>query len=142
VAAGGSRLQAMSEGFAPRFAIEAAFLILLGVGAGYADLRTPVIVGLVAGGWVVVALIELSVWRSQTQTAAEFVRLPATVDEEEPENAFADQPDLAAFDDDYPLRAGAGDAPSEEIEAYTRILDGTEGEVSAEPAAPTSRPPS
>ncbi|HWQ02817.1 MAG TPA: hypothetical protein VN449_11985 [Gaiellaceae bacterium] len=131
----------MSEGFAPRFAIEAAFLILLGVGAGYADLRTPVIVGLVAGGWVVVALIELSVWRSQTRHSAEFVPLLATVDEG-PEAAYDDQPDMSALDDDYPLRAGAGDAVSEEIEAYTRILDGTEGEASAEPAAPPSLPPS
>jgi hypothetical protein len=134
----------MSEGFAPRFAIEAAFLILLGVGAGYADLRTPVIVGLVAGGWVVVALIELSVWRSQTRQSAEFVPLLAMVDEE-PEAAFddlPDQPDMSALDDDYPLRAGAGDAVSEEIEAYTRILDGTESEASAEPAAPPSLPPS
>ena len=131
----------MSEGFAPRFAIEAAFLILLGVGAGYADLRTPVIVGLVAGGWVIVALIELSVWRSQTRRSAEFVPSLATVDEE-PEDALDQQPQVPGLDDDYPLRAGAGDAPSEEIEAYTRILDGTESEASAEPAAPPSLPPS
>jgi hypothetical protein len=131
----------MSEGFAPRFAIEAAFLILLGVGAGYADLRTPVIVGLVAGGWVIVALIELSVWRSQTRPSAEFVPLLATVDEE-PEDALDQQPQVPGLDDDYPLRPGAGDAPSEEIEAYTRILDGTESEASAEPAAPPSLPPS
>ena len=131
----------MSEGFAPRFAIEVVFLILLGVGAGYADLRTPVIVGLVAGGWVIVALIELSVWRSQTRPSAEFVPLLATVDEE-PEDALDQQPHMSALEDDYPLRAGAGDAPSEEIEAYTRILDGTESEASAEPAAPPSLPPS
>jgi hypothetical protein len=31
-----------------------AFLILLGVGAGYADLRPIVIVALLAGGWLVV----------------------------------------------------------------------------------------
>ena len=131
----------MSEGFAPRFAIEAAFLILLGVGAGYADLRTPVIVGLVAGGWVVVALIELSVWRTQTRPSTAFVPLPTTVDDE-PEEPVGDQPDMAALDDDYPLRAGAGDAVSEEIEAYTRILDGSESEASPEPAAPPSLPPS
>ena len=75
-----STLQAMSEGFAPRFAIEAVFLILLGVGAGYADLSTPVIVGLVAGGWVIVALIELSVWRSQTRSSVEFAPQPAPAD--------------------------------------------------------------
>jgi hypothetical protein len=133
----------MSEGFAPRFAIEAAFLILLGVGAGYADLRTPVIVGIVAGGWVIVALIELSIWRSQTRSSIEYAPLPAPA-EERPENGFDDQAELSALDDEYPLRPGAGDAPSEEIEAYTRILDGSDGEASAEaePAAPPSVPPS
>jgi len=55
----------MPGGFAPRFAIEAGFLILLGVGAGIADLRTQVIVVLVAGGWVLVSLIELSIWRAE-----------------------------------------------------------------------------
>jgi hypothetical protein len=133
----------MSEGFAPRFAIEAAFLILLGVGAGYADLRTPVIVGIVAGGWVIVALIELSVWRSQTRHSVEYAPPPAPA-EEQSEDAFDDQADVSALDDEYPLRAGAGDAPSEEIEAYTRILDGGESEASVEvePAAPPSVPPS
>ena len=133
----------MSEGFAPRFAIEAAFLILLGVGAGYADLSTPVIVGLVAGGWVIVALIELSVWRSQTRPSVEFAPLPAPAEDRQ-EKAFEEQDALSALDDDYPLRVGAGDAPSEEIEAYTRILDGSDGEASAEaePAAPPSVPPS
>ena len=55
----------MPGGFAPRFAIEAGFLILLGVGAGIADLRTRVIVAIVAGGWVLVSLIELSIWRAE-----------------------------------------------------------------------------
>jgi hypothetical protein len=133
----------MSEGFAPRFAIEAGFLILLGVGAGYADLSTPVIVGLVAGGWVIVALIELSVWRSQTGRSVGYAPLPAPAEERQ-EDAFDDEADLSSLDDEYPLRAGAGDAPSEEIEAYTRILDGSDGEASpeAEPAAPPSVPPS
>jgi len=130
----------MSEGFAPRFAIEAAFLILLGVGAGYADLRTPVIVGLVAGGWVIVALIEWSLWRSQTRSSAAFVPVAAVV--EEPAEPFEDYDvDDEALDVDYPLRAGAGDARSEEIEAYTRILDGSESQASVEPAPPPSLPP-
>jgi hypothetical protein len=131
----------MSEGFAPRFAIEAAFLILLGVGAGYADLRTFVIVGLVAGGWVIVALIEWSVWRSQTRRSAKFIPVSPAVDE--PSDSFDDYgADEQALDGEYPLRAGAGDAPSEEIEAYTRILDGAESEVSVEPASPPPLPPS
>ena len=72
----------MPGGFAPRFAIEAGFLILLGVGAGIADLRTQVIVVLVAGGWVLVSLIELSIWRTEGRTASPRV---APVPVEEPE---------------------------------------------------------
>src|SRR4029079_15672282 len=53
----------MPGGFAPRFAIEAGVLILLGVGAGIADLRPAVIVALLAGGWLLVSLIELNAWR-------------------------------------------------------------------------------
>src|SRR5436305_571340 len=60
----------MPGGFAPRFAIEAGFLILLGVGAGIADLRAGVIVALLAGGWAVVSLIELTVWRAGGPTVA------------------------------------------------------------------------
>jgi hypothetical protein len=44
----------------PRFAIEALFLIALAVGAAYADLASKWIVLVMAGGWLVVALLELS----------------------------------------------------------------------------------
>src|SRR5207248_7172411 len=44
----------------PRFAIEALFLIALAVGAAYADLASKWIVVVMAGGWLVVALLELS----------------------------------------------------------------------------------
>src|SRR6266536_6085666 len=44
----------------PRFAIEALFLIALAVGAAYADLAAKWIVLVMAGGWLVVALLELS----------------------------------------------------------------------------------
>src|SRR4051794_25487275 len=47
----------------PRFAIEALFLIALAVGAGYADLETKWIVLIMAAGWVVVALLELTTER-------------------------------------------------------------------------------
>ena len=60
----------MPGGFAPRFAIEAGFLILLGVGAGIADLRSGVIVALLTGGWAIVSLIELAVWRAEGRTVA------------------------------------------------------------------------
>ena len=44
----------------PRFAIEALFLIALAVGVAYADLASKWIVVVMAGGWLVVALLELS----------------------------------------------------------------------------------
>src|SRR2546430_14252542 len=59
----------MGGGFAPRFAFEAAFLILLAVGAGFANLRPVVIVAVMAGGWLLVALIEYFAWRAASQAA-------------------------------------------------------------------------
>src|SRR5919206_1865847 len=44
----------------PRFAIEALFLIALAAGVAYADLSRKWIAAVMAGGWVVVALLELS----------------------------------------------------------------------------------
>jgi hypothetical protein len=44
----------------PRFAIEGLFLIGLAVGAAYADLERKWIVLVMAGGWLVVALLELT----------------------------------------------------------------------------------
>jgi hypothetical protein len=121
----------MPGAFAPRFAIEAGFLILLGVGSGYADLRPAAIVALLAGGWILVSLIELAVWRSQSRPAAAHAPPPGEdVDDEEPEVApeVAAEPEVE--DDDYPLRPGAGDAPSEEVEEYTRVLSATPEERS------------
>jgi len=105
------------RGFAPRFALEAGFLILLGVGAGYADLRPAVIVAIVGGGWLLVALVELAVWHAQAHPVVIHAP-PAELDEDAP----AVEPAPAADDRDYPLRADAGDAPSEEVEAYTRVI--------------------
>jgi hypothetical protein len=107
------------RGFAPRFALEAGFLILLGVGAGYADLRPAVIVAIVGGGWLVVALVELAVWRAQAHPAV-VPAPPLDVVEEAP--APVPEPKPAEDERDYPLRADAGDAPSEEVEAYTRVI--------------------
>ena len=124
----------MPGGFAPRFAVEVGFLILLGVGAGYADLRPIVIVALLAGGWVVVSLVELAVWRSQARPVGAYVPPPPparVAAEEEPEPA-AEPVDEAPAEDEYPLRPGAGETPSEEVEEYTRVL--------AAPAADERRP--
>jgi hypothetical protein len=119
----------MPGDFAPRFAIEAGFLILLGVGAGLADLRTPVIVILLAGAWLLVSLIELAAWRAQARPAGPAI-LPAPRAEADADPDMS--PQVAGEQDEvddtaYPLRADAGSAPSEEVEAYTRV-------VAAEPA--------
>ena len=113
----------MPGGFAPRFAVEAGFLILLGVGAGYADLRPIVIVALLAGGWVVVSLVELAVWRSEARPVVAYVPPPpAPVEAGEEPEPDAEPLDEAPAEDEYPLRPGAGESPSEEVEEYTRVL--------------------
>jgi hypothetical protein len=50
----------------PRFALEAAFLILLAVGAGLADLKPTVIVLVMVAAWVIVAVIEFTAERMGT----------------------------------------------------------------------------
>ena len=130
----------MPGGFAPRFAIEAGFLILLGVGAGYADLRPVAIVGLLAGGWLLVAAIELAVWRSQARPAyvpppappEEPIAEPAAVAEPEPELEAEPEPEPESVADAYPLRVDAGEEPSEEVEAYTRVIGRVENEPSSD----------
>ena len=118
------------RGFAPRFALEAGFLILLGVGAGYADLRPAAIVAIVGGGWILVALVELAIWRAQAHPAVIHAP-PSELDEDAP--VVESEPVPAPADDrDYPLRVDAGDAPSEEVEAYTRIIGaGTDEDAAA-----------
>jgi hypothetical protein len=46
----------------PRFLIEAGFVIAVGVVAGLAGLSTWALIGIVAGAWIIVALVELFVW--------------------------------------------------------------------------------
>ena len=124
----------MPGGFAPRFALEAGFLILLGVGAGIADLRPVVIVMLLVGGWVLVCLIELSAWRGERRAASITVPPPPpAVAEPEAEAELHGWPldGASPFEPDdtaYPLRADAGSEPSEEIEAYTRVMGDEGGE--------------
>src|SRR5919197_780290 len=76
----------MGGGFAPRFAVEAAFLILLAVGAGFADLRPIVVVAVMAGGWLLVSLIEYFAWRASAQTA---LRVAALAQRPEPASTWS-----------------------------------------------------
>ena len=131
----------MPGGFAPRFAIEAGFLILLGVGAGIADLRPAVIVALLAGGWLLVSLIELSAWRvagralvPRAAAAPELALEPGP--EEEVEVGWpiaADEPEEPeeAEKEAYPLRADS-EVRDAEAEEYTRVLAERETETPEE----------
>jgi hypothetical protein len=68
------------QGFGPRFALDAGFLIAVAIGAGLAELSATVIVVVMAVAWLLVCLFELAVW-------AEGPRFPVrerTVVEEEP----------------------------------------------------------
>ena len=60
----------MQGGFGPRFALEAAFLVALAIGAGVAELSATTIVVVMAVAWLLVCLFELAVW-------AEGPRFPA-----------------------------------------------------------------
>ena len=112
----------MPGGFAPRFAIEAGFLILLGVGAGIADLRTRVVVVLVAGGWVLVSLIELSIWRAEGRTANPRVPPAPQLEPELDVGWPVVEPDADDNDDEsYPLRRDT-DLRDADAEAYTRVI--------------------
>ncbi len=113
----------MPGGFLSRFALEAGFLILLGVGAGIADLRPLVIVALLAGAWLIVSLIELGVWRAEGRITSP--RVPPVLPDSEPEVGWPLE-DEQAVEEAYPLRPDAGLEPSEEAEAYTRVLGSAE----------------
>ena len=54
------------SGFGLRFAVEVAFLALLALAAGLAELETPWIIALMVVGWALVALVEWLAWRSET----------------------------------------------------------------------------
>lgn len=57
------------SGFGLRFAVEVAFLALLALAAGLAELETPWIIAVMVVGWVLVALVEWLAWRGETATA-------------------------------------------------------------------------
>ena len=51
----------------PRLAVEAAFIILVAVGAALAEVSTAVLAGLVLGSWLIVGLIEVLVASTRAQ---------------------------------------------------------------------------
>jgi hypothetical protein len=142
----------------PRFAIEALFLIALAVGVAYADLASKWIFVVMAGGWLVVALLELSAdriwaaappWRRPyyvpaSPPRAEPVTAPPAVAEPEPaakaEPAAEPKPvpepepvaEQAPGPEPEPERATE---PEPEPEAVTMIAVRAEPAAAAEPEA-------
>ncbi len=55
------------SGFALRFTVELAFLVLLALAVGLAELATPWIVAVMVIGWVLVAVIEWLAWQSEQE---------------------------------------------------------------------------
>lgn len=70
--------------FALRFAVEVAFLVLLALAVGLAELATSWIVAVMVVGWVLVALIEWLAWRSEQEPEDD---ASATTAEPRPEEA-------------------------------------------------------
>jgi hypothetical protein len=142
----------------PRFAIEALFLIALAVGVAYADLASKWIFVVMAGGWLIVALLELSAdriwaaappWRRPyyvpaSPPRAEPVTAPPAVAEPEPaakaEPAAEPKPvpepepvaEQAPGPEPEPERATE---PEPEPEAVTMIAVRAEPAAAAEPEA-------
>ncbi len=73
----------MQGGLGPRFALEAAFLIAVAIGAGFAQLSATAIVAVMAVAWLLVCLFELSVWAEGPRFPS-FVRRRVVVEEPEP----------------------------------------------------------
>jgi hypothetical protein len=113
------------SGFGPRFLFEVAFLVLLALAAGLAELEWPWIVVLMAVGWVLVVLVEWLAWRSETasdQAAA------ATATGEDGEFA----PEEATSWDIQDILAPVSD---EDAEGGTRVVPPAERPDDAEGAA-------
>ena len=64
----------------PRFLLEAGFIVAVALVAGFADLSTWAIIGVVAAAWILVALIEMAVWAQHAPRAKSWGLTPAGSD--------------------------------------------------------------
>jgi hypothetical protein len=106
---------------APRFALEAGFLILLAAVLGFADLSPVLIVVAMALGWVLVSLIEYFAWRQSPRFPARFATAtePAAPIEEEvavPEPPTRPPPTAPPAPEEQTAVAPAAETPAEERE--------------------------
>ena len=125
----------------PRFSIEVLFLIALAVGAAYADLAAKWIVLVMAGGWLVVALLELSadrIWAAAPPWRRPSY-VPVAAPRTEPEAAPATSPVVEAAAE--PVREPEPE-PEPEVEVEIEIEAATIISSRVEPVAAVKEPES
>jgi hypothetical protein len=122
----------------PRFAIEALFLIALAVGAAYADLAGKWIAAVMAGGWLVVALLELTadrIWAAAPPWRRPYY-LPASPPRAEPAPAEAPSAAVAPEPEVEPKPEPQFEpTPAPQAEAVTIIAPPAESAIAAPPEA-------
>jgi hypothetical protein len=122
----------------PRFAIEALFLIALAVGAAYADLAGKWIAAVMAGGWLVVALLELTadrIWAAAPPWRRPYY-LPAPPPRAEPAPAEAPAAAVEPKPEVEPrAEPQLEPAPAPQAEAVTMIAPPAEPAIPAPPEA-------
>src|SRR6267142_2016037 len=148
----------------PRFSIEVLFLISLAVGAAYADLAAKWIVLVMAAGWLVVALLELSAdriwaaappWRRpnyvpvappRSEPVAAAVESPVVESEPEPVRKPEPEPEV-----EVEIEIEAATIISQRVEPVAMVVQEPESALevesgpepepgAAEPARPTFEP--
>jgi hypothetical protein len=143
----------MPAGLGPRFLIEAAFLIAVAVGAGFARLGTLTIIFVMAGAWLFMAAVEWVISRARPQPAAEPMVAPAEPLEQrrEPPGVHTVAPAPAPIPIPYPAatppvaeRGEPEPAPAPEPEVTPgptpEPAPEPEREAPAEPAPPETPP--
>lgn len=117
----------------PRFAIEALFLIALAVGVAYADLATKWIFVVMAGGWLVVALLELTadrIWAAAPPWRRPYY-VPASPPRAEP--VAATPPPAVEPEAEAESEPAAEPEPEPEPEAEPELEPAAEQEAEQEP---------
>jgi hypothetical protein len=130
---------------APRFALEAGFLVLLAVVLGFADLDPVLIVALMGLGWILVSLVEYFAWRQGPRFPAGFARSAAPAPSVEEEDAMPEPPPPTPTQapEEQTAVAPAPEAPPPESEEAPKAALQFEQEQRArhrlEPLAPRPR---
>jgi len=76
-----------------RFTLEALFLVLVALGAGFAHLRPLYILAAMALAWLLVALAELTAERIDRSPLSYLLPGPAPVEGEQPDRVFGPRPE-------------------------------------------------